>query len=168
MQLYRRLCLSVGPLVCPSHYLKSHPRIAHGQRYPMPCLSDKPCPASDKLKKWSESRAAAPKGRCPVGHRGEFPYILRGHSWGLSSNFPWYLIGILHFYKFSSIFHVIQWETCIFLHFCKFSMLFNGKFAFLEYPMLSNENLRLEKLREGGDGRTDGRTDGWTEVWTDI
>ena len=34
------------------------------------------CPAwSDQLKKWSESRAAAPKGRCPVGHRGEFPYV---------------------------------------------------------------------------------------------
>ena len=30
------------------------------------------CPAwSDQVKKWSESRAAAPKGRCPVGHRGE-------------------------------------------------------------------------------------------------
>ena len=26
------------------------------------------CPAwSDQLRKWSESRAAAPKGRCPVG-----------------------------------------------------------------------------------------------------
>ena len=37
------------------------------------------CPAwSDQLKKWSESRAAAPKGRCPVEHRGEFPYVLRG------------------------------------------------------------------------------------------
>ena len=34
------------------------------------------CPAwSDQLKKWSESRAAAPKGRCPVGHRGEFPDV---------------------------------------------------------------------------------------------
>ena len=31
------------------------------------------CPAwSDQLRKWSESRAAAPKGRCPVRHRGEF------------------------------------------------------------------------------------------------
>ena len=39
----------------------SHLRIAHGQRYPTPCL------------KWgSESRAAAPKGRRPVGHRGNF------------------------------------------------------------------------------------------------
>ena len=38
------------------------------------------CPAwSDQLKKWSESRAAAPKGRCPVGHRGEFPDVLRRH-----------------------------------------------------------------------------------------
>ena len=34
------------------------------------------CPAwSDQLEQWSESRAAAPKGRCPVGHRGEFPYV---------------------------------------------------------------------------------------------
>ena len=30
------------------------------------------CPAwSDQLKKWSESRAAAPKSQCPVGHRVE-------------------------------------------------------------------------------------------------
>ena len=30
------------------------------------------CPAwSDQLKKWGESRAAAPKGQCPVEHRGE-------------------------------------------------------------------------------------------------
>ena len=27
---------------------------------------------SDQMKKWSESKAAVPKGRCPVGHRGEF------------------------------------------------------------------------------------------------
>ena len=32
---------------------------------------------------WSESRAAAPKGRCPVGHRGEFPDVLRRHIKGL-------------------------------------------------------------------------------------
>ena len=42
------------------------------------------CPAgSDPVKKWSESRAAAPKGRCPVEHRGEFPDVLRGHISGL-------------------------------------------------------------------------------------
>ena len=59
------------------------------------------CPAwSDWLKKWSESRAVAPKGRCPVGHRGEFPYVLRGHTWGLNINFPWYSMGILHFFQF--------------------------------------------------------------------
>ena len=41
-------------------------------------VSGSRCPAwSDQLKKWSESRAAAPKGRCPVGHRGEFPDVLR-------------------------------------------------------------------------------------------
>ena len=31
----------------------------------------------------SESRAAAPKGRCPVGHRGEFPDVLKGSISGL-------------------------------------------------------------------------------------
>ena len=42
------------------------------------------CPAgSDSVMKWSESRAAAPKGRCPVEHRGEFPDVLRGHISGL-------------------------------------------------------------------------------------
>ena len=44
------------------------------------------CPAgSDPVKKWSESRAAAPKGRCPVEHRGNFnfPDVLRGHISGL-------------------------------------------------------------------------------------
>ena len=42
------------------------------------------CPAlSDELKKWSESRAAAPKDQCPVGHRGEFPDFLRGNISGL-------------------------------------------------------------------------------------
>ena len=54
----------------------SHPRIAHGQRFPIPCLEL-------QVKKWSESRAAAPKGRCPVGHRGEFPDVLRRNISGL-------------------------------------------------------------------------------------
>ena len=39
-------------------------------------VSDTRCPAP--VKKLSESRAAAAKGRCPVEHRGEFPDILRG------------------------------------------------------------------------------------------
>ena len=42
-------------------------------------------------------------------------------------------------------------------------MLFNGKFAFCQFSMLFNGNLRFEKLRGmGGDGRTDGRTYGRT------
>ena len=42
------------------------------------------CPAwNDQLKQWSESRAAAAKGRCPVGHRGEFPDVLEGSISGL-------------------------------------------------------------------------------------
>ena len=41
------------------------------------------CPAgSDPVMKWSESRAAAPKGRCPVGHMGEFPDVQRGDKLG--------------------------------------------------------------------------------------
>ena len=47
-------------------------------------ISGTQCPAgSNQLKKWSESRAAAPKGRCPVGHRGEFPDVLKGSISGL-------------------------------------------------------------------------------------
>ena len=42
------------------------------------------CPAwSDQVKWWSESRAAASKGRCLVGHRSEFPDVLRGNISGL-------------------------------------------------------------------------------------
>ena len=36
-------------------------------------VSSTQCPAkSDPVKKWSESRAAALKGQCPVDHKGEF------------------------------------------------------------------------------------------------
>ena len=62
---------------------------------------------------------------------------------------PCYSMGISNCFHFSSIFHVIQWEICIFLLFCKFSMLFKGKFAFHQLSMLFNENLRLEKLWGG-------------------
>ena len=74
----------------------SHPRIAHGQRYPMPCLE-----WLVKELEW-EQRS---------GHRGEFSYVLRGHIWGLSSSFPCYSMGILHF------------STS-----CQFAKLFNGNF----------------------------------------
>ena len=46
-------------------------------------------------------------------------------------------------------------------------MLFNGRFVFCQFPMLFNENLRLEKLWGGTDGRTDGWTDGCTDGQTD-
>ena len=39
----------------------------------------------------------------------------------------------------------------------QFSMLFNGKFAFYQFPILFNRNLRLEKL---GGGWTDRLMDG--------
>ena len=36
-------------------------------------VSGTQCPAgSDPVEKWSESRAAAQKGRCPVEHKGKF------------------------------------------------------------------------------------------------
>ena len=42
------------------------------------------CPAgSDPVKKWIESRAAAPKGLCPAEYRMEFPDVLSGHISGL-------------------------------------------------------------------------------------
>ena len=75
--------------------------------------------------------AATPKGQCPVGHRGEFPYVLRGNIWGLSGDFPWYSIGILHFCNFLSIYHVIQWEFYIFLNFHYFLYYSIGIMQFL-------------------------------------
>ena len=65
------------------------------------------CPAwSDQLKKWDESRAATPKGQCPVGYRGEFPDVLRRplgfgaifHVFHYFVYFPCYRIRILHLF----------------------------------------------------------------------
>ena len=86
------------------------------------------CPAwSDQLKRWSESRAAAPKDRCPVGHRGEFPYVLRRHISGLKGNFPWYSMGAMYFLQI--IFNFPCYSMGI-SFFCQFSMLSNCYFAF--------------------------------------
>ena len=87
------------------------------------------------------TRAAAPKGRCPVGHRGEFPcysmgicsffvnFLLSNENFGIfflfCVNFPWYSIGIFAFFCFLSIFHVIEWEFFNVSIFCQFSLLFN-------------------------------------------
>ena len=104
------------------------------------------CPAwSDQQKKWNESRAAAPKSRCPVEHRGEFPYVLRRHIWGLWDNSPWYSMGVKHFFfNFSPIFPCYSMGiTHFFSFFHQFSMLFNGNFAFFsffcQFSMLFNE-----------------------------
>ena len=96
-------------------------------------VSGTQCPAwSDQLKRWSESKAAAPKGRCPVGHRDEFPYVLEKHISGLWGNFPlysvgvflqlrvyflFYPIGIMHIFHFLFIFHVIQYINRKFAYF---------------------------------------------------
>ena len=40
-------------------------------------VSGSRCPAgSDPVENWSESWAAASKGRCPVEHKGEFQNVL--------------------------------------------------------------------------------------------
>ena len=75
------------------------------------------CPAgSDPVKKWSESRAAAPKGQCPVEHRGNFhtsrggiflaiddwfrpkkAYLKAGgQNWGLESGFEVWRANLSH------------------------------------------------------------------------
>ena len=132
------------------------------------------CPAgSYKLKKWSESRAAASKGQCPVGHRDEFPYVLRGHIWDLSSNITWYSMGNWYFFfNFSSICHVIRWEFYIFLSFHRFSTSINGKHTFfcffinflyysmgnlhfVNFPCYSMGILGLRSFRGGMYGQTD-------------
>ena len=42
------------------------------------------CPACGDQVKWvRESRAAVLKGQCPVGHKGEFPDVLKGSISGL-------------------------------------------------------------------------------------
>ena len=66
-------------------------------------------------------------------------------------------MGNLHFFNFSSICHVIQWEFHIFFIFHQFPMLFNGEFAFYQFPMLFNR----EALGGGTEGGKDGRTDIW-------
>ena len=99
------------------------------------------CPAwSDQLKKWSESRAAAPKGRCPVGHRGEFPC----YSMGICSFFVNFLLSNENFgifFCFVSIFYGIQQGFLHFSVFCQFSMLLNGNFSmfpfFVNFPCYS-------------------------------
>ena len=75
-------------------------------------------------------------------------------------------MGVLHSFNILSIFNG---NFIFFLFFGQLSMLFNGKFvffyllfngrfAFCQFSMLFNGNLRIEKLGGGTDGRTDGRT----------
>ena len=49
----------------------------------VPCLQISILESMDTMSKLRESRAAAPKGQCPVEHRGEFPDVLRGRITGL-------------------------------------------------------------------------------------
>ena len=108
------------------------------------------CPAcSDQLKKWSDSRAAAQKDPCPVGYRGEFPYlkqsslILNGNfmSLPLVINIPCYSTGIS---KFFHLFVNFQWEIGILLSFCNFFYIIQWKF----------------EAWEAWEGQTDKQTDG--------
>ena len=53
-------------------------------------VSGTQCPAwSGVLQEWSESRAAALKSGFPVGHRGEFPDVLRGQICGYFLAWSW-------------------------------------------------------------------------------
>ena len=126
------------------------------------------CPAwSDQLKQWSGSRAAAPKGRCPVGHRGEFPYVLRGHIWGLWGNFPWYSMGVLHLFQFIISF---PYYSMVILHFSYFLVNFPyysmGNLHFANFPCYSMGIWGLIAL--GGYGRTDGHMEIHPCVLQDI
>ena len=165
------------------------PRIAHGQRYPMPCLewlveeveweqgSGPKGPMSCRTQGWisihPEKAYLRPLGQFSMIFNGSLAFFSISHQffhviqWELHIyfhffiNFPCYSMGILHFFSFSC-----QWEICILYFFWKFSMLFNGEFAFCQFSMLFNGNLRIEKLqgRGGTDGRTDGRPDGCMEI----
>ena len=57
------------------------------------------------------------------------------------------------FFAFFVNFQCYSMGNLHFSFFFKFSLLFNGKFAFYHFPMLFNENLRIEKL--GGVGERD-------------
>ena len=51
-------------------------------------------------------------GWSPAGHRGELPYILRGHIWSLWGNMPYFSIGISHFIIWLGIgSNFIYWYT---------------------------------------------------------
>ena len=84
---------------------------------------------SDQLKKWSESRAARRLLRSDV-------------SQDTGSNFLMSSEGTLEVFR--AIFHVIQWELCIFIIFWQFSMLFNRNIEFLSFFCFSYH--LIEKL----------------------
>ena len=80
-------------------------------------------------------------------------------------------MGVLHSFNILSIFNG---NFIFFLFFGQLSMLFNGKFvffyllfngrfAFCQFSMLFNGNLRIESFG-GGEKETDGRTDGHMEI----
>ena len=95
MQIYKRLCPSVGPSVGPwtgvGKWENEHFRCLFGQRprrerspvehrgtFVRPFVGPSIEAIESKRGKMSVLDtfwAAAPKGRCPVGHRGEFPDV---------------------------------------------------------------------------------------------
>ena len=175
----------------------SHPRISHGQRYPMPCLewsaeeveweqgSGPKRPMSCRTQGWisirPEKAYLRPLGQFSMIFNGSLAFFSISHQffhviqWELHIyfhffiNFPCYSMGILHFFSFS----------------CQFSMLFNEKFAFftffgsfpcysmgslhfVNFPCYSMGIWELRSFRGGHtDVRTDGRTDGRMDGRTD-
>ena len=112
----------------------------------MPCLEW-------LLKRWSESRAAVPTGRCPIGHRGEFLYVLKEHIWGLWSNFPWYSMGVFLFsisHQFAMLFNGNFTFFSFFINFPCYSM---GSLHFIHFPCYSMGIWSLRSFGEGGTYR---------------
>ena len=159
-------------------FLTSHPRIAHGQRYPMPCLE------------WSAEEVEGEQGSGPKG-----PMSCRTQRW-ISIMKTKFIrqkqrksLPLFHtswegiFEVFGAIFYDIQWEFCILSIYYQFSMgisyfsyfLVNylcysmgnlyfftyysmGGLHFANFPCYSMGIWGL-KAFGGGDGRTDRRMD---------
>ena len=89
----------------------SHPRIAHGQRYPMPCLE------------WLAEEVEWEQGSSPKGPMSCRTQVNFHKSWAIIHDIQWELC---IFFNFLSICHVN-------FSFYQFSMLFNGNHTFFAF-----------------------------------
>ena len=65
-------------IAMPMGLLNINPATGRIHGYPVACGW-----AGAVIEKFTRAKAAAPNSRCPVGHRGEFPDVLRGNISGL-------------------------------------------------------------------------------------